>query len=143
MEVKRDSTIQFENKIYESIFLDFDFYINKKNIIPDDTYFVNHSNEMIQMTSINLLSFPYIYSKNWEDKKKIYSTTEETNLKGTIIKAINALRFRKLLLIMENLQEKIKNSTNYEESEVHQKLYILLSKARSDLAISLGGIVVF
>jgi len=143
MEVKRDSTIQFENKIYESIFLDFDFYINKKNIIPDDTYFVNHSNEMIQMTSINLLSFPYIYRKNWEDKKKIYSTTEETNLKGTIIKAINALRFRKLLLIMENLQEKIKNSTNYEESEVHQKLYILLSKARSDLAISLGGIVVF
>jgi len=78
-----------------------------------------------------------------EKKKKIYSTTEETNLKGTIIKAINALRFRKLLLIMENLQEKIKNSTNYEESEVHQKLYILLSKARSDLAISLGGIVVF
>ncbi len=137
-EIKKDK-IEFENKFYQSIFNEFDLYITQQQIVPEDIYFVNHSDDGIRKTSIDLLAFPYLYSKNWEEKKRIYVNSEDLNLKTTIIKSIEALRAKKLEVQIDNLMKKIKTATNNEEIERYLKLHALLTKARKDLSISLGG----
>ena len=137
-ELKKDS-IQFENKIYQIIFDEFDLYFSQQQIVPSDTFFVNHNNADIRNTCIDLLSFPYIYSKNWEERKRIYINTEETNLQINIIKSIEALKSRKLEVMIDDLQKKISSSTNFEETEKFLKQFDLLTKARKEYSISLGG----
>jgi DNA primase len=137
-EIKKDN-IQFENKIYQKIFDEFDLYISQQQIIPEDIYFVNHADDDIRTKCIDLLTFPYMFSKNWEEKKRIYINTEETSLKTTIFKSIETLRAKKLEVQIDDLQKKIKNATSDEEIEKYQKLHSILTKARKDLSASLGG----
>jgi DNA primase len=137
-ELKKDE-ISFENKIYQHIFNEFDFFINNKQIFPEDTFFLNHTDEQIRYTSIDLLTFPYLFSKNWEDKKRISIVSEETNLKTSVIKSLEALKAKKLEVRIDELYKKLKHTADEVEQYSIQKTLGILIKARKQLSISLGG----
>lgn len=137
-EIKKDH-ICFDNKAYQAIFDEFDLYITQQEIVPEDIFFVNHHDDSIRKTCIDLLSFPYQFSKNWEEKKRIYTNDEASNLKASVIKSLEALRAKKLEMLIDDIQKKIKVSTSDEETEKLQKQHAILTRARKDLSVSLGG----
>ncbi|MCD4745997.1 MAG: DNA primase [Bacteroidales bacterium] len=122
-DLKADN-ISFQNKLYQLIFNEFVSAL-EDDFIPDDQFFINHKDEKISKLSIDIISSKYELSKNWEEKKSIYTETEEQKLKETVITSLLALKAKKIdIIILEN-QKEISKAENDEE------IVILLEKQKS------------
>lgn len=122
-DLKADN-ISFQNKLYQLIFNEF-VSVLEDDFIPDDQFFINHKDEKISKLSIDIISSKYELSKNWEEKKSIYTETEEQKLKETVITSLLALKAKKIdIIILEN-QKEISKAENDEE------IVILLEKQKS------------
>lgn len=109
-----DDQLSFDNKTCQEIY---DIFAGKRasDQIPSEQDFINHTNEEIRNLTIDLLSNPYTLSDNWKNRHNILVKTEEENLKMNLLEVIYAFKLRRLEKMIEENQQKLKDSTNAEE----------------------------
>ena len=100
----------FDNKTYEAIAKEYHQALLQKKAI-DHTYFLNHSEEQIRQIASNMLTSPYDYSHNWEDKFELPMRSQkmpEENFTKDSISSLLAFKKRKIHKMRLDITNKIK-----------------------------------
>lgn len=138
-----DEEISFNNPIFQEIIKE---YVNSLTlgIIPGEQFFVNHSNEEIKNTTIDLLTQIYTLSPNYFNKHKISVPLEDDPLvlsKG-IISALYSLKIRKTESKMKLILDELKANPEDEiQVGLLQKRLMKLKAISNQLNLELGRIV--
>lgn len=138
-ELQHDNIV-FENLLYNSVFNEFVTKIDVDHIVPDQKHFINHENIAICSLTVDLLSSPYNLS-NWE-QHDIFITFEEDVLKKSIYNAIYALKSRKLEIMIQDNQKRLKENPPEEELMQLMQLQQSYLEAKKMFNALLGRIVV-
>ncbi len=123
--------IRFENDIYNHIVDEVRALMQNGNI-PDEHYFVNHTDEKMAAEAVSIIATPYELSTNWE-KNQIYVKKEGDDLLKTIITTLNPLRTKLISRHLKELQEKIKISGDEAEIFLLQQQFFELKKVANEI----------
>jgi DNA primase len=138
-EIQHDN-ITLENLLYNSIINEFNESLNTYHTIPNQKHFINHENVAICSLTVDLLSTPYHLS-NWE-QHDIFITFEEDILKKSIYNAIYALKSRKLEIMIQDNQKRLKENPPEDEMLTLMQTQHQLLEAKKMFNALLGRIVV-
>ena len=136
-EIDKDN-IGFENPLLNRIFMEFVRLEQEKTII-DHSYFIQYPDPDISKTSIEIIHFPYELA-NWE-KHNIPVQTEDMILPALTIKAVYALKVRKIQKMFSETRERLLEDTNHEIQVIHIQSLLLLDKAKMAFSKELGRII--
>ncbi|MCX6273160.1 MAG: DNA primase [Bacteroidetes bacterium] len=132
--------ISFSNPIYQAIFNEF---LSRQNegFLPDDQYFIQHPQEEIAQTAVDLLSSPYSLSKNWVEKKKINVPTEKSILAEAVTSSVLSFKLRKVEKMITEIQRQMKVAVNEEESILLMNRQLFLIHVKKMISETLGRII--
>ena len=137
---------EFDNQLYKLIAHECQEMLAKNKPITSQV-FINHENPKIQVLSVNLMSSPYEFSENWGNRFEIFLNQKQpdANFIEESSKVLMHFRLRKITRICEKNRKKIKelsDSGQHEESVKYLHVQLKLDKIRTELAKSLGIVVV-
>lgn len=135
--------VTFQTSIYKEILTLYGAYIAQdQDKEVDLKLFIQHSNEQIQKTVIDLVAMPHEVSNNWQEKYQIGIIQETDNLHQTAYKNILRLKLRLIHQLVQENNQLLKN--NKDPVEEDQLLYIYTQLKASEIAIAKQlGIVLF
>jgi DNA primase len=122
--------LKFSNPVYQAIFDHF-VALRENGEIPGLDLFINHPDQQISNTVINLISTPYSLSENWAEKKRIFVLTEKEVLTESVTSAILSFKLKKLERMILDNQQLMKHpdeNTNLSQLMLNQKNLITLKK---------------
>lgn len=135
----QSDNIVLENIVYNTIYNEFIEKINNHEV-PDFNYFVHHPNQSICFLAVDLMSTPYNLS-NWE-AHNIFISKEEDDLKRSAYNVVYSLKSRRIEIMIEDIQKRLKDNTNEEEYIELIQLHQSLLHAKKQFNNLLGRIVV-
>ena len=133
--------VTFQTPIYQEILTLYQDYITQGQEV-DIKRFIQHSNQEIQKTVIDLTATPYEVSDNWQEKYQIDITQETDNLHQTAYKNILRLKLRLIHQLIEENNQRLKNNEDPEEEDRLLYVYTQLKQTEVEIAKQLG-IVLF
>lgn len=133
--------VTFQTPIYQEILTLYQAYITQGKEV-DIKHFIQHSNEEIQKTVIDLTATPYEVSDNWQEKYQIGITQETDNLHQTAYRNILRLKLRLIHQLIEENNQQLKNNEDPAEEDKLLYIYTQLKQTEIDIAKQLG-IVLF
>ncbi|MEQ8904384.1 DNA primase [Ekhidna sp.] len=133
--------IQFTNETYRRIVDVFREKLNEGEVI-DGEYLLNHDDEEIRKTVIDLSADKYEISENWSEKYKIHVPRETEFLRDVTYTNVLRLKFRIVQQLIQEETEKLKHATN--EAEVDELLDDIneLKMVSVEIAKILGNVLV-
>jgi len=142
-EIESDD-IQFNSVLYQSIIKEYMVKLEEDEQILGNNYFVQHPNPEIAKTTVDLVSFRYFLSDNWEKRHHIYTTLEEQKLAFSAKRAVYSLKLMKVREMISAIQTELKSigSSSYEKSTELLKKQSQLEQVKMLLANELERIIV-
>jgi DNA primase len=136
--------IRFDSELYQSIIKEYMTKLEEDEQILGNNYFVQHPNPEIAKTTVDLVSFRYFLSDNWEKKHHIYTTMEEHKLAFSAKRAVYSLKLMKVREMIAVIQTELKSigNSNYEQSTELLKKQSQLEQVKMLLAKELERIIV-
>ncbi|NQZ79277.1 MAG: toprim domain-containing protein, partial [Ekhidna sp.] len=133
--------IQFTNETYRRIVEIFREKLDQGEII-DGEYLLNHEDEEIKKTVIDLSTEKYEISENWSEKYQIYVPRETEFLRDVTYTNVLRLKFRILQQLIEEETNKLKHTTD--EVEIDELLDDIneLKKISVEIAKTLGNVLI-
>ena len=129
----------FDNALYKKIVhLCMERMANGESL--ERSFFVNHSDQDIQMFTIDMISCPYEYSENWDKKWDLFLHSQEMpdhNFIQDSLSSLKRFRLRKLKKMLERNQLKIKElseGNDFEQVMIYMKLNQKIKSNHDDLA---------
>ena len=132
--------VRFRTPEYKEILDHFQQQLAQNRVV-DAAYFIQHQDESMKKTAIDLTASPYDVSEHWEERHQIYTTKEADDLHQTAFK--NILRF-KLRLIQQLIEENragLQHKPNLEEEDKLLQVHEALKKAEASITQQLGIVV--
>ena len=111
----------------------------EKETVPDYSFFINHDNPAISSLTVDLISSPYTLS-NWE-QHSIYITQEEDILKKSVLNAVYALKSRRLEMMINDIQKRLKENPQEEEMITLMQTQHQLLEAKKIFNALLGRVI--
>ena len=136
-ELQHDNIV-LENLLYNSIFNEFVQQL-ENDVVPDYSFFINHDNPAISALTVDLISSPYTLA-NWE-QHSIYVTQEEDILKRSVLNAVYALKSRRLEIMIQDIQKRLKEKPEEEEMMTLMQTQHQLLEAKKIFNNLLGRII--
>jgi DNA primase len=125
--------IKFNNSSFQKIF-DEVAALRQNNLFKEEGYFLNHTDEEIRNTSIDILTSQYSLSRNWEEMHKIIVTPEIEKLREAVKMAVMSLKLKRLNRMRQSLNNKIKDNPENEELQVlYYKMTLIGLEIEKDL----------
>ncbi len=113
-----EDEIEFNNPLYQKIFYECSIRLEDKNF-DIQKYFLNHTESEIRKFTIDMVSTPHALSKNWEEKKEIIFQNiydaDSLKLNEHVINTLYSLKLRKIELMINETNNKLKKSISDEE----------------------------
>ncbi len=133
--------IQFSNKTYRKIVELFKERLREGEVI-DGNHLLDHPDEDVRRTIVDLVAEKYEISENWLDKYNIHVPHESEFLKDATYNHVIRLKFRILQRMVEEKKEILKQEQN--ELKVDELLdeIIELEEVGTELANRLGNVLV-
>lgn len=133
--------IQFTNSTYRKIVETFREKLREGEII-DGEYLLNHEDEDVRKTVIDLSADKYEISDNWQEKYKIYVPRESEFLKDATYSNILRLKFRIVQQLIQEETKKLKEVSD--ENEIDELLDDIneLKKVSVEIGKILGNVLV-
>jgi DNA primase len=132
--------IKFENVSCQKIFDEF-VALQHRNEIPDKDFFLYHPDHEISSFSIDVTMTPYELSGNWE-KNQITVNHESERLKNSVVSAVLAFKAKKIERMLEEVQRKIKETTDEAEQMILLDQLIKLKQTSMMINDQLGRIII-
>jgi len=132
--------VTFEHAIYKD-FVEIYHKEVEKGSLPDEAFFINHSNKKVADVVITLLLSEYTLSPNWYDMHKITTSDETKNMKGTILTAIFHLKKQKVGAILRDLQKQLQATKIPEEEEILLSQFQHMKKVQKTITDYLGIVI--
>lgn len=133
--------IQFTNETYRKIIDVFKEKLKEGELI-DGTYLLDHEDEKVRQTVVDLITPKFEISNNWKDKHQIHIPLETEFLRDVTYTNILRMKFRILQQLIQEESEKLKSAKN--EKEVDELLDDIneLKMISVDIAKILGNVLV-
>lgn len=133
--------IQFTNTTYRKIIDEFRSKLKEGEVI-DGEYLLNHEDEEIRKTVIDLSTDKYEISDNWAEKYQIFVPKETDFLRDVTYSNVLRLKFRILQQLIQEETKKLQEVT--EEKEIDELLDDIneLKKVSVEIAKILGNVLV-
>lgn len=138
-EIQQDE-LEFHHPVY-SLIWDEIVSLRQQNIPVKEQYFITHPNEMIAKTTIDLITSAYDLSKIWR-RYENYIATEEMRLREIVPEALLAFKNEKVLQLIKETEEDLRNSQQHHNEERIQALQhkiIILNNLKLSLSKGLGN----
>jgi DNA primase len=132
--------VTFEHPVYKDFVAVYHEQVEKGNL-PDEPYFINHSNKKIADIAITLLLSQYTLSHNWYEMHKIHTSDETQNMKATILTAIFHLKKQKVGAILKDIQKQLQATQIPEEEEILLSQFVHMKKVQKTIADYLGIVI--
>ncbi len=134
--------IEFTDPICKKITEDYLGFIDKESL-PEERFFISHSDPKVADLAISLLTSPYSLSPNWNDeKRKIYVATEIDNIKNAVLGAIYRMKKRKVEQQMQTIREEMKMEKEESNMLILMDKYGKLKNMERELTHFLGTVIV-
>jgi DNA primase len=132
--------VHFRTPEYRKIMEHFQHQLSQGNVV-DATYFIQHQDEAMQKTAIDLTASPYEVSDHWEGKHQIYTAKEENNLHQTVFKNILRLKLRLVQQLIEDNRAGLQNELAPEEEDKLLQVHTALKQSETSIAHQLGIVI--
>lgn len=109
--------------------------------LPDEAFFVHHTNRSVADLAVSMVSTPYVLSENWYEKHKIQVSSEEDNMKATILGAIFHLKKRKVDQILEGIRRELQKTTTDADVDILLNQYQHMKKVEKYISDFLGSVI--
>ncbi|MBU0487967.1 MAG: DNA primase [Bacteroidetes bacterium] len=129
--------VTFRCEEYRSIFHIYVDYV-KKGDIPTYKEILALSKAKVSEYVVDILSSPYALSQNWWEKRKILVKEASANLEISVMKAINSMKLREVIIIREELLKKLKTNPSQEETNEVMAEINELNAIKKEIALKLG-----
>jgi len=133
--------VEFANPIWDEFIKIFQQKYDD-GVLPDEVFFINHSNQQVAGNAITLLLSPYTLSHNWSEMHKISTAVEENNMKATILGGIYHLKKHKVKLILNSIRKQLLETTIPDDEEILLSQYLHMKKVEKNIADYLGIVIV-
>ncbi len=104
--------VVFDSTLYGQIIDSFKTNFEESGEFPDTSYFVNNSNPEFSEAIASMVSSPYELSENWAEQHKIYTDTEDQNLKRAVFDPLMRLKLNRIKRMMKNVEVELKEEQN-------------------------------
>ena len=135
------SDVKFDNPDCSLIIQEYISKLEEGNL-PSVQDFIKHSNRQIADLVISLVSSPYMLSKNWFAKRKIYVKGEKDNLRGTILGGIFHLKKRKVDHILKSIRDEIQTETDEVNQAILMRRYLQVKEVEKGISQFLGSVII-
>ncbi len=134
----------FDGPIYAQIVRECLEHYNKGEILSQQ-YFMNHQDEKIRNMAFGLMTSPFDYSHNWDEKLEMPMQSQkkpEENFANDTLQSVNRFKLKKVLKIMKANQEKLKTVSDGTEMIKIIKVQQKLTNIKMELAAFFGSVVI-
>lgn len=111
-----------------------------EGIVPSQTFFSNHSNQIVATLSAALLSSPHNLSERWKEHD-IYIPQEEKILEKVVKSALNHLRLNKSKKLFFEIGERLKENLSEEETTMYLQTHMAMREQIKFFERELGLVV--
>ncbi len=135
--------LSFNDPVLQKIFDEYAQAIDTESR-PSEQFFINHTDDEVRKTAINLLSEAYELSKNWEEVHKISITMENAPsvVARATISSVYSLKIKKVLAMESEIMEKLKSENpSPEDIELYMRQARTLIEVRNKMNRELGRII--
>ena len=133
--------IQFSNNTYRKIIELFKEKLRNGELI-DGNQLLDHPDEDVRRTTVDLVTEKFEISENWEEKYKIHVPHESEFLKDATYNHVIRLKFRILQKMVEEKKEELKETKDDQQVDELLDEIIELEEVGTDLANRLGNVLV-
>ncbi len=132
--------IRFSNNLFQQVF---DTFVAgyREGKLPDEQVFINHADGKVAQLAVDMVSSPYLLSKNWFEKKRISVVTEKQVLADAVTSSVLSFKLRQVEKMMSENQRRIRQLDDEEGViELLQKQQ-RLSQVKKRISEKLGRII--
>jgi DNA primase len=133
-EIEQDE-LAFHQPLYSQIFSEITTR-RKMNVTTTDKYFINHPDENLAKTVINLITSAYDLSKIWKRFESFFET-EEMRLKEIVLEAILAFKNERVVKLLKEAEADLRHAQEQNNQERIQTLQLKF-KVLGDLRLSIS-----
>jgi DNA primase len=133
-EIEQDE-LEFHQPLYNQIFSEISTR-RKNNETTTDKYFINHPDENLAKTVINLITSAYDLSKIWKRFESFFET-EEMRLKEVVLEAILAFKNERVMKLLKDAETDLRHAQEQNNQERIQTLQLKF-KVLGDLRLSIA-----
>jgi DNA primase len=132
--------VLFRTPEYKEIMEHFQRQLAQGNV-ANITYFIQHQDDTIRKTAIDLATSPYEVSDHWEERYQIYTAKEEDDLHQTAFQNILRLKLRLIQQLIEDNRVGLQNNLGYEEEDKLLQIHAALKQSEASIAQQLGIVI--
>lgn len=134
------SDVEFETPLYKH-FVDIYHKEVEKGNLPEELFYINHTDKQITDLAITFLMSQYILSPNWYDMHKISTSDEEKNMKATILGAIFHLKKQKVGKILADIRNQLKDTKSPDDEDILLAQFVHMKKVEKSITDYLGIVI--
>ncbi len=134
------SDVEFENPESKNVVKIYQQELENGRL-PDESFFIHHSDRSVADLAVSMVSTPYILSENWYEKHKILVSDEQDNMKATILGAIFHLKKRKVDQILEGIRRELQKTTSNDDVDILLNQYQHMKKVEKHISDFLGSVI--
>lgn len=132
--------ISFKSEMYTSIIERFRTHFDEEGSFPSTEKLVRSAD--LSEAIAAMISSPYELSENWAEKHRIYTDTEEVDLRRTVFDPLMRLKLSKIKTLIHEVDEAIKNAESEEELNLHLQEKIKLGHMKVQLSDFFGSTII-
>ena len=132
--------VSFQHPVYKQILT-----LYEQNALPNQGlsihFFIQHPDENIQKTAIDLTATSYEISENWQEKYQIEVPKEEDNLYQNVYKNVLRLKLRLIHQLIEGNNKLLKENPDVQEEDRLLQICTTLKQTEKAIAQQLGMVI--
>jgi len=137
-EIEQDE-LEFHHPVFNLIFKEIST-LEQNNDFLSERYFINHPDELVAKTVVDLITSEYDLSKIWKRRENFFET-EDMRLKEVVPEAILALKNEKVLQLLKETEDELKYAQEQKDDariQVLQVKLMVLNNLKMNLSKGLG-----
>jgi|WetSurSiteA1Bulk_404760.scaffolds.fasta_scaffold00188_7 DNA primase len=141
-EIEQDE-LEFHHPVYSRIYEEI-LKCRKDNVTITEQYFIQHPDESLAKTVIDLITSAYDLSRIWK-RRENYFETEEMRLKEIVPEAVLAFKNEKVLRLIKETESDLRNAQEQNHEDRIQSLqvkFIVLNNLKINLSKGLGDRII-
>jgi DNA primase len=132
--------IEFTSGLYARIVAEFRKKFEEEEAFPTVSELIKDP-ELSEAVA-EMITSPYELSRNWSEKHNIYTDTEETDLKRTVIDPLMRLKLNRIKTMSKEVDNSIKSASSEDELNLHLQQKIRLDDMKIEVSKFFGTSII-
>ncbi len=134
--------IEFDSPLYKRILAAFRTHFEEHDRFPETSYFVNDPDPAYSQAIAGMVTSPYELSLNWASQHRIFTDTEDQNLRRTVFDPLMRLKLSRIKLLTLKVENAIKIAEDDAQLDTLLREKMKLDKMKSRVSEFFGSTII-